>query len=39
MNMALEGASREEIERHLASNYELEDAGSIVDGVLAATAK
>ena len=39
MNMALEGASREEIESHLAESYELDDAGAIVDDVLALAAK
>jgi outer membrane biosynthesis protein TonB len=37
MNMALDGDSREKIEAHLASSYELDDAGAIVDDVLAAT--
>ncbi|MEA2466647.1 MAG: hypothetical protein QOJ57_773 [Thermoleophilaceae bacterium] len=35
MNMALDGASREAIEGHLAETYALEDAGAIVDDVLA----
>ena len=35
MNMALDGASREQIEAHLAEEYALDDAGSIVDDVLA----
>jgi hypothetical protein len=35
MNMALDGASREEIEAHLAETYALDDAGSLVDDVLA----
>ena len=39
MNMALDGASREEIEAHLARAYALEDAGSIVDDVLSLAAK
>lgn len=39
MNMALEGASREQIEGHLAEHYALEDAGGLVDGVLALAAK
>jgi hypothetical protein len=39
MNMALDGASREEIEGHLAENYELDDAGSLVDDVLALSSK
>ena len=34
MNMALDGASREAIEAHLASSYNLPDAGAIVDDVL-----
>ncbi len=37
--MALEGSSREEIESHLAESYELDDAGAIVDDVLALAAK
>ena len=39
MNMALDGASREEIEAHLAEGYALEDAGAIVDDVLALAAR
>ena len=39
MNMALDGASREEIEAHLAENYALGDAGSLVDDVLALSSK
>ncbi len=39
MNMALDGASREAIEAHLAENYELADAGALVDDVLALTSK
>ena len=39
MNMALDGASREDIEAHLAENYDLADAGSIVDDVLALSSK
>ena len=39
MNMALDGASREEIEAHLAENYSLPDAGSLVDDVLALSSK
>ena len=39
MNMALDGASREEIEAHLAEEYALEDAGALVDDVLALAAK
>jgi hypothetical protein len=39
MNMALDGASREAIEAHLAEEYALEDAGAIVDDVLALAAK
>ena len=39
MNMALDGATREEIEAHLAENYELSDAGSLVDDVLALSSK
>lgn len=35
MNMALDGASREQIEGHLAENYSLEDTGALVDDVLA----
>jgi outer membrane biosynthesis protein TonB len=35
MNMALDGASREAIEGHLAETYALEDVGAIVDDVLA----
>ena len=37
--MALDGASRETIEAHLAENYALEDPGSIVDDVLTLAAK
>ena len=39
MNMALDGASREAIEAHLAENYTLADAGSLVDDVLALVSK
>jgi outer membrane biosynthesis protein TonB len=39
MNMALDGASREAIEAHLAENYALDDAAAIVDDVLAFAAK
>ena len=39
MNMALDGASREAIEAHLAENYALADAGALVDDVLALTSK
>jgi outer membrane biosynthesis protein TonB len=39
MNMALEGASRDEIERAIASDYELDDAPGLIDDVLAKTAK
>jgi outer membrane biosynthesis protein TonB len=39
MNMALEGASRDEIERALAADYELDDAPGLIDDVLAKTAK
>jgi uncharacterized protein YjbJ (UPF0337 family) len=39
MNMALDGASRESIEGHLAENYELADAGGLVDDVLKLAAK
>lgn len=39
MNMALDGASRETIEAHLAEHYSLDDAGAIVDEVLAFAAK
>ena len=39
MNMALDGASREAIEGHLAETYALDDAGAIVDDVLALAAK
>lgn len=34
MNMALDGASRESIEAHLAEQYSIDDAGAIVDDVL-----
>jgi hypothetical protein len=37
MNMALDGASREAIETKLAAEYELDDAGSIVDEILSLT--
>jgi outer membrane biosynthesis protein TonB len=39
MNMALDGASRGDIEAKLAAEYELDDAGSIVDDVLALSGK
>jgi outer membrane biosynthesis protein TonB len=39
MNMALDGASRETIEAHLAEHYALDDAAAIVDDVLAFAAK
>jgi outer membrane biosynthesis protein TonB len=39
MNMALEGASRAEIERALASDYALDDAPGLIDDVLAKTGK
>ncbi len=39
MNMALDGASRDEIEAHLAENYDLAAAGPLVDDVLALTSK
>jgi hypothetical protein len=39
MNMALDGASREDIEAHLAETYTLDDAGSLVDDVLALSSK
>jgi outer membrane biosynthesis protein TonB len=39
MNMALDGASRGEIERALADGYELDDSASLIDDVLAKTAK
>jgi outer membrane biosynthesis protein TonB len=39
MNMALDGASREAIEAHLAEHYSLDDAAAIVDDVLAFAAK
>ncbi len=35
MKMALEGAPREEIERHLDDNYDLENADKLLDDVLA----
>lgn len=38
MNMALDGASREAIEAHLAENYRLESSGAIADDVLALVA-
>ena len=38
-NMALDGASRAEIERALADGYELDDSGTLIDDVLAKTAK
>ena len=37
--MALDGASREAIEAHLAENYALTDASAIVDDVLQLAAK
>jgi outer membrane biosynthesis protein TonB len=39
MNMALDGAAREAIEGHLAEFYELDNAGAIVDDVLALTTR
>ncbi len=38
MNMALDGASREAIEAHLAEHYAIDDSGVIVDDVLALAA-
>jgi DivIVA domain-containing protein len=35
LKMALDGSSREEIERRLASEYDLEDSGPLLDDVLA----
>jgi outer membrane biosynthesis protein TonB len=39
MNMALEGATRDEIERALASDYALDDAPGLIDDVLAKAGK
>jgi hypothetical protein len=39
MNMALDGSSRETIERHLADNYSLDDASALVGEILERTAK
>jgi hypothetical protein len=39
LNMALEGASRDEIDAKLAADYELEDRGKLVEDVLAAAGK
>lgn len=39
MNMALEGASRDEIERALASEYELDDSAGLIDDVLSKAGK
>jgi outer membrane biosynthesis protein TonB len=39
MNMALEGASREQIAARLGEDFELDDAGKLVDEVLALAAK
>jgi outer membrane biosynthesis protein TonB len=39
MNMALEGASRDEIVAKLEADYELDDPGSVADQVLALAAK
>jgi hypothetical protein len=39
MNMALDGAAREEIVAALAADYELDDTGGLVDEVLARTSK
>jgi outer membrane biosynthesis protein TonB len=39
MNMALDGASRAEIERALADGYDLDDSASLIDDVLAKTGK
>jgi hypothetical protein len=39
MNMALEGASRDEIVAKLEADYELGDAGSVADQVLALAGK
>jgi outer membrane biosynthesis protein TonB len=39
MNLALEGASREQIEAKLAAEYDLDDAGAIADDVLALAGK
>jgi outer membrane biosynthesis protein TonB len=39
MNMALDGASREAIEAHLVEHYSVDDAGAIVNDVLALASK
>jgi outer membrane biosynthesis protein TonB len=39
LNMALEGASRQQIDAKLASDYELEDRAKLLDDVLAAAGK
>jgi len=39
MNMALDGASRREIERAIADGYELDDSTALIDDVLAKTGK
>jgi len=39
MNMALDGASRAEIERALAADYELDDTAALIDEVLSKTSK
>jgi hypothetical protein len=39
MNMALDGASRAEIERALAADYDLDDSAALIDDVLAKAGK
>jgi DivIVA domain-containing protein len=39
MKMALDGSSREDVQKHLAANYKLEDAGELLDQVFARAGK
>jgi len=39
MKMALDGASRKQIEQHLAETYGLSDSGKLLDDVLARAGK
>jgi hypothetical protein len=39
MKMVLDGSSREEVERHLADNYELGETGKLIDEIFARAGK
>ena len=39
MKMALDGASRKQIEKHLAESYALSDSGKLLDDVLSRAGK